>query len=81
MAKIVVVECSVRGLNIRQLLNPIFFSREPVRHPDRKRQRHTRARDLTRARQRQIKRLRVWRLPELPVVCGSFYVCVRRFYD
>jgi hypothetical protein len=33
------------NLNMRQLLNPIFFSRD-VKHPDRKRQRCTRERDL-----------------------------------
>jgi hypothetical protein len=33
------------NLNMRQLLNPIFFSRS-VKHPDRKRQRTTRQRDL-----------------------------------
>ena len=33
------------NLNMRQLLNPIFFSRS-VKHPDRKRQRITRQRDL-----------------------------------
>jgi hypothetical protein len=33
------------NLNVRQLLNPIFFTRD-VRHPDRKRQRITRQRDL-----------------------------------
>lgn len=33
------------NLNVRQLLNPIFFERS-VRHPDRKRQRCTKRRDL-----------------------------------
>lgn len=33
------------NLNMRQLLNPIFFSRS-VKHPDRKRQRCTKRRDL-----------------------------------
>ncbi len=33
------------NLNVRQLLNPIFFERR-VKHPDRKRQRRTRQRDL-----------------------------------
>ena len=33
------------NLNMRELLNPIFFERT-VRHPDRKRQRTTRQRDL-----------------------------------
>jgi hypothetical protein len=62
------------NLNMRQLLNPIFFSREPVRHPDRKRQQRTRARDLTRGRQRQIKGLRVWQLPRLPETNVKEYV-------
>jgi hypothetical protein len=33
------------NLNMRQLLNPLFFTRT-VKHPDRKRQRVTRQRDL-----------------------------------
>ncbi len=33
------------NLNMRQLLNPIFFERT-VKHPDRKRQRCTKQRDL-----------------------------------
>jgi len=72
MAKVVVVKRAGNYLNMRQLLNPIFYSREPVRHPCRKRQRNTRLRDLTRARQRQIKWLRVWRLPELPMVTERY---------
>ena len=32
------------NLNVRQLLNPIFFERR-VKHPDQKRQRTTRQRD------------------------------------
>ncbi len=44
------------NLNITQLLNPIFFSRD-VKHPDRKRQRTTRARDLFLWGARQIKRV------------------------
>lgn len=40
---------------MRQLLNPIFFSRD-VKHPDRKRQRCTRERDLMLWGARKIKR-------------------------
>jgi hypothetical protein len=42
-------------LNMRQLLNPIFFSRS-VKHPDRKRQRTTRMRDLMLWGARKLKR-------------------------
>ena len=66
MSRIVVVKSSEQCLNIRQLLNPIFYSRAPVRHPCRKRQRNTRLRDLTRARQRRMKEERLWWLPTLP---------------
>jgi hypothetical protein len=40
---------------MRQLLNPIFFSRD-VKHPDRKRQRCTRERDLFLWGARKMKR-------------------------
>lgn len=43
------------NLNMRQLLNPIFYSRS-VKHPDRKRQRTTRQRDLMKWGARQIKK-------------------------
>ena len=43
------------NLNMRQLLNPIFFTRD-VRHPDRKRQRCTRDRDLFLWGARKMKR-------------------------
>ena len=43
------------NLNMKQLLNPIFFTRS-CKHPDRKRQRSTRRRDLMLWGARQIKR-------------------------
>ena len=43
------------NLNMRQLLNPIFYSRD-VRHPDRKRQRTTRLRDVAIHAARELKR-------------------------
>ena len=43
------------NLNMRQLLNPIFFSRD-VKHPDRKRQRTTKLRNLSMWRARELKR-------------------------
>jgi len=43
------------NLNMRQLLNPIFFSRD-VKHPDRKRQRCTKLRNLSMWRARELKR-------------------------
>ena len=43
------------NLNMRQLLNPIFFSRD-VKHPGRKRQRCTKERDLMLWGARKIKR-------------------------
>ena len=43
------------NLNMRQLLNPIFYSRD-VRHPDSKRQRCSRQRTLERSRARKLKR-------------------------
>jgi hypothetical protein len=47
------------NLNMRQLLNPIFFSRE-VKHPDSKRQRTTRLRDVSIQAARELKR-DVWK--------------------
>jgi hypothetical protein len=44
------------NLNMRQLLNPLFFSRE-VKHPDRKRQRTTRLRDVAIQAARKLKRI------------------------
>lgn len=46
------------NLNMRQLLNPIFYSRE-VRHPDSKRQRCSRQRTLERSRARKLKSMEV----------------------
>jgi len=43
------------NLNMRQLLNPILFSRD-VKHPDRKRQRCTKERDLYLWGARKVKR-------------------------
>jgi len=43
---------------MRQLLNPIFFSRD-VRHPDRKRQRCTKQRDVSKWNARRLKRMEV----------------------
>ena len=43
------------NLNMRELLNPIFFCRT-VKHPDHKRQRCTRERDLMLWGARQFKR-------------------------
>jgi hypothetical protein len=42
------------NLNMKQLLNPIFYSRS-VRHPDRKRQRITKQRDLMKWGARKVK--------------------------
>ena len=53
-------------LNIRQLLNPIFFSRD-VKHPDRKRQRRTRLRNKAIQAARELKRMEVPRLLIPPV--------------
>ena len=46
------------NLNMRQLLNPIFFSRD-VKHPDRKRQRCTKLRNLSIQAARELKRMEV----------------------
>jgi len=43
------------NLNLRQLLNPLFFERR-VKHPDRKRQRITRQRDVSIFAARKLKR-------------------------
>ena len=54
------------GLNIRQLLNPIFFSRD-VKHPDRKRQRCTKLRDRAIQAARELKHMEVPRTLIPPV--------------
>jgi len=53
-------------LNMRQLLNPIFFSRD-VKHPDRKRQRCTKLRNLSKQAARELKRMEVPHLLIPPV--------------
>ena len=59
------------NLNIRQLLNPIFF--EHVRkHPDRKRQRTTRMRDKAIQAARELKRMEVPRLLIPPVELNRY---------
>lgn len=46
------------NLNVRQLLNPIFYSRD-VKHPDRKRQRCTKLRDTSIYASRTLKHMDV----------------------
>jgi hypothetical protein len=56
MTNIICINEPRRNLNVRQLLNPIFFT--PVRcHPDSKRQRKARQRALTLRRVRALKAL------------------------
>jgi hypothetical protein len=59
------------NLNMRELLNPIFFERS-VRHPDSKRQRCSRLRTLARSGARKLKHMEVPRSLIAPVELYSY---------
>jgi hypothetical protein len=63
----------MHGLNVRQLLNPIFFER-PCRHVDMKRQRsrHQRSKDLAQARRLKMSYVPLWSVPP-PDLPGNLY--------
>jgi len=56
---------TTRALNMRQLLNPIFFARD-IRHPDQKRQHSSRRRTRALHNARHLKEHQSTWVPELP---------------